>query len=372
MPVRLPLALCAALALLAFPAEKAGAQGGWALFIHAASDDAAPCVTAADVASRIGTRTGATLTVLEKPLREQSIAGIEHWIEARMVQRGDAAALALVLRDRDDGVIGERMLEQPPGAQCDELRDAAVLAIAVMMGKGESLLAPAPEEIATEPPPSTDTPQPAREPEPAPTPEALASPPRTAPAEPMPAQRPPAYRAPLHARVFAGAAIAADVVPGISAHATITLRVIHAFAWPLELSLAYFGTSEAELGGASEGRVSYRPLYGVLATCPFGAGSGALRADACIGVLAGTSFTQASGFTEKNGDSVLPLAGIALRLPVSLRIAGSLSLRAAAMLGTPLMYNEVTARDSADTPRVVAETSPLFGGLDLALGIDLF
>lgn len=373
MLVRLFLVLSAATALLAIAAKSACAEAGWALYIDEGLDNGSPCITAAELASRIQAGTGAPLAVLDKPLRERSVPEIAHWIEGRMSRSGDAATLALTLRDASDALVGERVLERP-AAECEELRDAAVLAIAVMMGKGESLLSPQP--AASEPPATEATEPPAVEPDAAEPPaEAAAS--EAAPPEPAPIERPTpapraAYRAPLHARLFAGTTIAADIVPGVSLHAALTARVIHAIAWPIELSLYFLGESEAELGGGSSGRASFAPLFAVLATCPLGAGTGLVRADACLGVLGGVSLTSATGFSRDNDRSAQPLAGIVLRLPISLRISGPLALRASATMGTPLTYFETKAVDSEQKRQVIAETSPLFGSLDVALGLDLF
>jgi hypothetical protein len=161
-------------------------------------------------------------------------------------------------------------------------------------------------------------------------------------------------------------------VPGVSAHAALTARLIHAIAWPIELSMYFLGESEVELGGSSNGRASFAPLFAVLVTCPFGAGTGLVRTDACLGVLGGVSLTSATGFTQDNSRSAQPLAGIVLRLPISLRISGPLALRASATLGTPLTYFETKAVDAEKKRQVIAETSPLFGSLDVALGLDLF
>jgi hypothetical protein len=172
--------------------------------------------------------------------------------------------------------------------------------------------------------------------------------------------------------LFAGATIATDIVPGVAAHAAITARVIHAIAWPIELSMYFLGESEAELGGSSSGRVTFAPLFAVLTTCPFGTGTGVMRVDACLGVLGGVSLTSATEFTRDNDRTAQPLAGIVLRLPISLRISGPLALRASATMGTPLYYFETKAVDSEKKSQVIAETSPLFGSLDIALGLDLF
>jgi hypothetical protein len=372
MLVRLLLVLSAAAALLAISAKSACAEAGWALYIDEGPEVGPPCITAADLASRIQARTGAPLAVLDEPLRARPVPEIAHWIEGRMLRSGDAATLALTLRDASDALIGERVLERPI-TQCEELRDAAVLAIAVMMGKGEALLTPQP--AATEPPATEATEPAAAEPD-------TAEPPAEAPSEPAPpapaqVERPASppratYRAPIHARLFAGATIAADIVPGVSAHAALTARVIHAIAWPIELSMHFLGQSEAELGGSSNGRATFTPLFAVLTTCPFGTGTGLMRVDACLGVLGGVSLTSATGFTQDNNRSAQPLAGIVLRLPISLRISGPLALRASATIGTPLTYFKTTAFDSERKEQVIAETSPLFGSLDVALGLDLF
>jgi hypothetical protein len=339
------LLLNAAAALLVLGARPVLAQHQWAIFVEDTAASGAPCVTAAALASGVTALTGATLVELAAPESERP-AQVEHVIAARLSRHDDRVTLVLALHDASDALVGERVLERPAD-QCSALREAAVLAVMVMIG--QSL--PAPVEAPAPATPSAKMPRASEQPAAAPKDE---------------------KRARLSWQLFAGGGAAGNVVPGVTPHALLGARLTNALPWPLELSASFFGQSEAELGAGSEGRAEFSPLYALLTTCPFGAGWGALRVDACVGLLGGVALTSATDFTLRNRKGTQPLVGIVLRLPISMQLAGPFFVRASASVGTPLIYSRTDAIDSELQRQKLTETAPVFAAVDLALGLVLF
>lgn len=272
--------------------------------------------------------------------------------EAAQNQPGNAIALhlerdagdvvlAIELRDANGVLLGERELRASE-AECATLRAAAVLAITVMLGSDAQRAPPAASRAAPSAPPQE---------------------------EPVPVSRSLPDRA-AQLELFGAAQLSAGLVPGAGLHAVAGLRSTALGGLPLELAVTFLGSAAAGLGQSS-GTAQFAPLYALLAACPFGVRDHALRASACLGAQAGVLFVQAHAFTDKNESSTEPLIGVVARAPAALRVAGPLWLSGAITGGTPLLYRHVAGARADGTQRDLWHTSPIFGSVELGLGLEL-
>lgn len=264
-----------------------------------------------------------------------------HAIGLRLARDAGDVVLAIDLRDANGALLGERELRASE-AECATLRAAAVLAITVMLGSDAD-----------------------RAPQVAP-PAAAPAPPQE---EPAPVSRSLPDRA-AQLELFGAAQLSAGLVPGAGLHAVAGLRSAALAGLPLELAVTFLGGTDAGLG-QSAGTAQFAPLYALLAACPFGMRDHALRASACLGAQAGVLFVQADTFTDKNRSSTEPLIGVVARAPAALRVAGPLWLSGAITGGTPLLYRHVAGVRADKTQADLWHTSPVFGSVELGLGLEL-
>ena len=331
-------------------AATAAADEDWSLTVET-EPETADCASAAQLAQDVRAHTGRELV-----LDREDTAYALHATLARDPQ--GLLVLTLALRDARGELIGERTLARPE-ADCTALREAATLAIVVMMGTPEPEAAKA-------------------------TALALAEAPAVAPPDP---ERPPAFaRAPaaaveredsepLHLSVGAGGAGSFGMLPGPALHASLGARFTGVPVGPLELALVFLGQSRAELDAVSNGYVRFVPTYGVLAACPLGLRASAarqLRMDVCLGVIGGYLSAETHAFTLTNLRVSQLLAGVVARVPVALQLEGPVWFIAAASLGTQLVYQKYVAIDAGFEQYELARTGGVFGSLELQLAAELF
>jgi hypothetical protein len=262
-------------------------------------------------------------------------------IELWLSRVGDELVLAITLRDEAQGVIGVRELHAT-SAECGTLHDAAVLAIALMIGD-ERARAPA------------DSPS-------KPLPRAIGA----ALANDRTIQARPNLLA-----LRSGAAWSVGLLPEPTLHAAAALRLSALEELPVELAFVFLGGADAALTGDSQGAAHITSAYAVLAACPLQTRPYAVQVAACLGVQAGAVFVAGHDFTARNGHSTEPLAGLVLRLPAVLRVLGPLRLWAAASVGTPLLYHRIAAVDAAGRRADLWRSSPVFSSIELGLGVEL-
>jgi hypothetical protein len=337
--------VCIGGAMLGLCASAHAQPASLALQWSPASDDIA-CIDVTSVTDSLREHVGAS--ALGEP--DQAARVVEVTVE----RVASELTLTLVLRDHDGLVLGERELHAAED-DCATLRDAAVLAIAVMAGPESP-----PAEPAQVPEPLT--------PAVAPVAARVAGLVQAIDAEPRPRAARTSYVGRFELAI--GSAFTDGIVPQPAFHAALFSRLALFEQLAFELSLVFLGQGDAAMSGPFNGGAHFVPLYGVLTACPLRWETPAGRISACAGALAGVLLAQ-SYQAAASGNAVEPLAGAVVRVPCTIPLPGAIKLSAAATLGTPLVYRSVDVVDPLGGLQRLWRTPPLFASVELGVGLEL-
>jgi hypothetical protein len=271
-----------------------------------------------------------------------SPAQAEFSIEGRAERDGARFRAVLVLRDSAGVQIGVRELESN-AADCNELRENVILAVALMIDPEAALHAPAPD--APSPPPPARTVPVEREETPA-----VIDPP-----------------GPWHVEPMAAAAIGYGFLPAVSVGALLGMTLRPPRFWPVEL---YGGVWSAQSVAAQRGASTrLSSAFGGLALCPLSARGGDLSFDLCAGGRVAVVGSEPSGFMTAQGGS-LPTVHVVVDPHLSLVLARGVLARAGGSLALALLRSEFVFDNTAGVQGLF-DAPVLAATADLGLAVSL-
>ena len=264
------------------------------------------------------------------------------------------------MSDASGAVLGRREIASAE-ASCHALDAPLALVLAVMIdpdasARTEQQAAPAQVEPAR-----------ASMPAPAPAP----APPRVIVRERVVVREAPSRTPPEPWRVDAeaGVALLLGAVPGAGVGALVSATLEPPGFWQLVADGLITLPSRADVRGGVGGADVWLALGG-LSLCPVYGRVSRVGLAACAGVQVGTVRVEPVDLAAPADQEQL-LVNLAARALARWRIAGPLVVRAAVLLAVPFVRDEFTYRQGDGTERPLFRMSPLAGGLELALGVQV-
>ena len=277
--------------------------------------------------------------------RERREEGATRVLEGEVIPLRPGHRVHIRLREQSGPVLGERTLVDP-AADCAALTEATALAIALLF---ESAPPPAPT-----PPPGASAPLSA----PGVAAEQQAVSPRDTTAD-----------ARWRYALAAGALGSVALLPSPSVHAYLGLRVVPTPLYAIELRLVTLGGATEQVGGDSHASARFSTIHALLAGCRQVARTPWLGLDACVGLIAGVLRAHGSGFSEHDYQSSAPLVAGSARLSGEIALPGPLHVGLALGMGVPFTHSRFVALDTDGQRRELADTRPVFGTLELGVGV---
>jgi hypothetical protein len=329
----------------------------------AGADD---CLSAAELADKVEVRVGRTMFVATTEAElfvDGSVTGT-----ARDGTTDRTFNITLQVSRPGGEVLGERVLAID-GESCRVIDDAVSLVIAVTLYPRSSLVAAGipldPTTAASLQSLFGDEPT---DPDPSSLPSVVVTPmPRAKRAPPRePAERNGTRRMPgMQLSFDAVAAGEIGQLPDVRLAVGGYFRVFPRDLVPIEVGAAYYFTSRDEV--REGGSVRFELATASLTGCPWTVLSQDLRG--CLGIEGGVLTAAPSGLAvtaERSTDPVLNILFAAVYRP---HIVGPLHVRAAAILGVPILQHEFLYQARDGTSATLFQTSQIQGRADIGLGL---
>ena len=273
-------------------------------------------------------------------------------------KRGYEASFSV--RDSEGALLGTRKLTEP-GASCDALTDALVLALAVMIDP-EATNAKADEHAAESP----SSPPPQSPPPAAPPPLAreIAPAPERAPSPPAPRNTDA-----VSFEIDAAAALGAGILPGAALGMSATAILRPPRFWALRLSGSFFPDSSIDLGSGARASISL--AYGQASLCPLDRTIGRLGMMACAGAQVGALRGSGTGLVHDTTDESA-VVNVAATGQATLSILGPLVAFASVTVLVPTMRRELTYVRADGSSEELFRPAAVCGVGEIGLGVHFF
>lgn len=324
-------------ALLSY--STAHAQAPWTVRWEA-EPSAAHCGSADTLQRALDQHSNAHLPTSEEGNR---IPGI---VTVHLSRVSTGYVMRLSVQEAEGRSLGERVLNDP-SATCEQLEEAAALALQLLLDPQNESAQPREEaqksnaaSVSTIMVVAQDT--------------ALED------------DAAPALRTKQRALSLAlGGVATSGLVGAFAGHAALRTRFESRHIWPLEAWFTAFGQATTQARYDSAGDVTVTPFLAALATCPFRWHQSRMRASSCLGLEGGILRARGAGFTSKSSRAQVETMAAVVSLPASYAVARHFSFGLAFELGFPFIYQHFDALDANGTRHTIWKTTPVYGALSV-------